>query len=156
MYCQSGKIPQIQTEQLLSAGSELYLSRALTLADSHDCKINKNTKLDQQVNKCLDQQLQDLDKSIRYSYAYLFKTSRQPQDRIFDNRQVQIRDFYNQALNQLVNVYSAKNSSATIPDSIKIGESTYRIDIDSYPKLQGKKLEKFTSSYNMNFWIKNH
>ncbi|WDZ50113.1 alpha/beta fold hydrolase [Acinetobacter vivianii] len=149
------KIPQVQTEQLLSAASELYLSKALVLADSHDCKINKKPKTSAkpalQVNECLDQQLQALDKSIRYSYAYLFKTSRQPQERIFDNRQVQIRDFYNQALNQLVNVYSAKNSSSTIPDSIKIGESTYRIDIDSYPKLQGKKLEKFTSSYNMNF-----
>ena len=41
------------------------------------------------------------DNSIRYSYAYLFKTERQPQDRIFNNRQVQIRDFYNQALAKL-------------------------------------------------------
>lgn len=149
------KTPQVQTEQLLSAASELYLSKALTLADSNDCKINKNPKTSAkpapQVNECLDQQLQALDKSIRYSYAYLFKTSRQPQDRIFDNRQVQIRDFYNQALNQLVNVYSEKNSSENIPHTIQIGRSKYSVDIESYQKLQGEKLEKFTSSYNMNF-----
>lgn len=148
------KIPQIQSEQLLSTASELYLAKALALSESHACKINENitTKTEQTNNKdCLEQELQAIDKSIRYSYAYLFKTSRQPQDRIFDNRQVQIRDFYNQALNQLVNLYSQTNTSATIPSVIKIGKSSYTIDIESYQKLQGKKLEKFTSSYNMNF-----
>ncbi len=48
------------------------------------------------LQNCLDQQLGMLDKSIRYSYAYMFNTKRGPQDRIFDNRQVQLRDFYNQ------------------------------------------------------------
>lgn len=94
------KIPQIQEEQLLSTASELYLSKALALSESYNCQANNDD--------CLEQELQALDKSIRYSYAYLFKSSRQPQDRIFDNRQVQIRDFYNQALNQLVNAYGEK------------------------------------------------
>lgn len=148
------KIPQIQGEQLLSTASELYLSKALALSESYDCKTNNNVNAKtEQANKgdCLEQELQALDKSIRYSYAYLFKTFREPQDRIFDNRQVQIRDFYNQALNQLVNAYSEKKASATIPSEIKIGKSTYTIDIEAYQKLQDKKLEKFTSSYNMNF-----
>lgn len=147
------KIPQIQGEQFLSTASELYLSKALALAESHGCKMNQKAKAEEKqlVDKCLDQQLHALDKSIRYSYAYLFKTPRQPQDRIFDNRQVQIRDFYNQALNQLVNVYSEKNSSENIPHTIQIGRSKYTVDIESYQKLQGEKLEKFTSSYNMNF-----
>src|SRR5690606_2678296 len=102
---------QIQDEQLYSTASEAYLTRALALSNSSACNtslINKyqseeKKKIHQEnYSQCLDQQLAMLDKSIRYSYAYLFKTKRQPSDRIFDNRQVQIRDFYNQALAKMV------------------------------------------------------
>ena len=154
------KIPQILDEQLLSAASELYLSKAMSLADSSQCKVSRLTKHRKeeeqkiiQINydKCLDQELESLDKSIRYSYAYLFKTQRQPQARIFDNRQVQIRDFYNQALTELVNVNRLRNPTNNFTPIIKIGESTYTIDIQSYQRLQNMQLEKFMSSYNMNF-----
>ena len=154
------KIPQILDEQLLSAASELYLSKAMSLADSSQCKVSRLTKHRKeeeqkiiQINydKCLDQELESLDKSIRYSYAYLFKTQRQPQARIFDNRQVQIRDFYNQALTELVNVNRLRNPTNNFTPIIKIGESTYTIYIQSYQRLQNMQLEKFMSSYNMNF-----
>lgn len=149
------KISQVQDEQLLSTASELYLAKAIALSGTSTCRNNKPTmlKVEEKLKyeQCLDEELDALDKSIRYSYAYLFKTSRLPQDRIFDNRQVQIRDFYNQALTQLVDTYSIKNPSHTIPPVIQIGKSTYSIDSQSYEKLQDKKLEKFTSSYNMNF-----
>ena len=154
------KIPQIQDEQLLSTASELYLAKAVSLSDSSECKISKLSKhkpadeqklIQQNYERCLDQQLEALDKSIRYSYAYLFKTSRQPQERLFDNRQVQIRDFYNQALTQLVNGHRLRNPSTNLTPTIKIGKSTYTIDIQAYQRLQNMKLEKFISSYNMNF-----
>lgn len=154
------KIPQIQDEQLLSTASELYLAKAVSLSDSSECKISKLSKhkpadeqklIQQNYESCLDQKLEALDKSIRYSYAYLFKTSRQPQERLFDNRQVQIRDFYNQALTQLVSGHSLRNPSTNLSPTIKIGKSTYTIDIQAYQRLQNMKLEKFISSYNMNF-----
>lgn len=154
------KIPQIQDEQLLSTASELYLAKSMALSDSFECKVSKLTKhkseddqkiIQKNYENCLDQQLENLDKSIRYSYAYLFKTSRKPQERIFDNRQVQVRDFYNQALTQLVNVHSLRNPTTNITPTIKIGKSTYTLDIQSYQRLQDMKLEKFISSYNMNF-----
>ncbi|EXB47200.1 esterase/lipase family protein [Acinetobacter sp. 1000160] len=154
------KIPQIQDEQLLSTSSELYLSKAMSLSDSSECKVSKLSKhkgeeqqktIQKTYEQCLDQELEALDKSIRYSYAYLFKTARQPQERIFDNRQVQIRDFYNQALTKLVNVHSLRNPAKTITPTIKIGKSIYTIDIQSYQRLQNMQLEKFISSYNMNF-----
>ena len=154
------KIPQIQDEQLLSTASELYLAKSMALSDSFECKVSKLTKhkseddqkiIQKNYENCLDQQLENLDKSIRYSYAYLFKTARKPQERIFDNRQVQIRDFYNQALTQLVNVHSLRNPTTNITPTIKIGKSTYTLDIQSYQRLQDMKLEKFISSYNMNF-----
>lgn len=70
----------------------------------------------------------------------------------FDNRQVQIRDFYNQALTKLVNVHSLRNPSKTITPTNKIGKSIYTIDIESYQRLQNvQQLEQFVSSYNMNF-----
>ena len=59
------KIPQIQGEQLLSTASELYLSKALTLSESYDCKINNhvNAKNKEANNDdCLEQELQALDK----------------------------------------------------------------------------------------------
>lgn len=154
------KIPQIQDEQLLSTASELYLAKAMSLSDSSECKISKLSKhkpadeqklIQQNYESCLDKKLEALDKSIRYSYAYLFKTSRQPQERLFDNRQVQIRDFYNQALTQLVSGHSLRNPSTNLTPTIKIGKSTYTIDIQAYQRLQNMKLEKFISSYNMNF-----
>ncbi|MBC9228142.1 alpha/beta fold hydrolase [bacterium SPL81] len=154
------KIPQILDEQLLSTASELYLSKSITLSESSACKISKlnkhksdeeQQKIQNSYDECLDQELEALDKSIRYSYAYLFKTERQPQERIFDNRQVQIRDFYNQALTKLVNVHSLRNPSTNIAPTIKIGKSIYTIDIQSYQRIQNMQLEKFISSYNMNF-----
>lgn len=79
------KIPEILDEQLLSTASEVYLAKAMQLADSSNCKIGilskhqseeKQQLQQQNYQKCLDQQLFMLDKSIRYSYAYMFKTER--------------------------------------------------------------------------------
>ncbi|MBP6190463.1 MAG: alpha/beta hydrolase, partial [Acinetobacter sp.] len=154
------KLPQILDEQLYSTASELYLAKSMALASSSNCKVSLLTKhraekeqqaVQKNYEQCLDQQLETLDKSIRYSYAYLFKTHRQPQERLFDNRQVQIRDFYNRALTELVNVHRLRNPSNNITPTINIGKSTYTIDIQSYQRLQNIQLEKFISSYNMNF-----
>ena len=153
-------IPQIQDEQLLSTISEIYLTKAINLGDSSACKVSiiakhqseEKQKLNQQnYNQCLDQQMEMLDKSIRYSYAYLFKTERHPQDRIFNNRQVQIRDFYNQALAKLINTYTTRNSYQKVSKQIKVGKSTYSINYDGYPQLDSTELENLLSSYNLNF-----
>ncbi|NNG81826.1 alpha/beta hydrolase [Acinetobacter sp. ANC 5378] len=154
------QIPQIQDEQLLSTASEVYLAKALSFENSSDCKIGilTSTKSEekqqlQQVtyDKCLDQQLYMLDKSIRYSYAYMFKTKREPQDRIFDNRQVQIRDFYNLALAKLVSTYALRYKPTEVEHQIKVGKSIYSINFDHYPQLKEQKIEQLLSSYNLNF-----
>lgn len=155
------KIPQIQDEQLLSTASEVYLAKAIALSNSSSCKISiiskhqseEKQKLSQTTyDDCLDQQLAMLDKSIRYSYAYLFKTERQPQDRIFDNRQVQIRDFYNQALAKMITSYGLRHKgNKTVPKDIKIGKSIYSIDYSHYPQLNTEEVENLLSSYNLNF-----
>ncbi|MGB8695366.1 MAG: alpha/beta hydrolase, partial [Acinetobacter sp.] len=154
------QIPQIQDEQLLSTASEVYLAKALTFENSSDCKsgILTSTKSQEKqqlqqltYDKCLDQQLYMLDKSIRYSYAYMFKTKRGPQDRIFDNRQVQIRDFYNLALAKLVSAYALRHKPTEVEHQIKVGKSIYSINFDYYPQLKEQKIEQLLSSYNLNF-----
>ena len=154
------KIPQIQDEQLLSTSSEIYLTKALTLNNSSACKVSSLTQYRSEetqethqlnYNQCLEQQLNMLDKSIRYSYAYMFKTQRQPQDRIFDNRQVQIRDFYNQALSKLVTIYNLRYPNHANPTQIKIGKSIYDIDYSQYPQFSQTQLKSLISSYNLNF-----
>ncbi|MEX5426231.1 alpha/beta hydrolase [Acinetobacter radioresistens] len=156
------QIPQIMDEQMLSAASEIYLAKSLELSGGAECTapkskgdstkaIEKRKLQEQNYNQCLDQQLNLLDKSIRYSYAYLFKTERHPEDRIFDNRQVQIRDFYNQALAKLVTTYSLRHPSKTVSPQIKVGKSIYSINVDQYPQLKNQPLEQLLSSYNLNF-----
>ncbi len=154
------KITQIQDEQLYSTASELYLAKATALGKSSSCTISRLSKFEsedkrqikaQSYNKCLDEQMSMLDKSIRYSYAYLFTTKRKPQDRIFDNRQVQIRDFYNQALAKMVSTYSVRYPDKKMKSNIRIGQSNYKIDLTHYPQLEGIELESLMSSYNLNF-----
>lgn len=154
------QIPQIQDEQILSTASEIYLAKAMALSDSSNCKVSllskrhseERQKLDQEkYHTCLDQSLTMLDKSIRYSYAYLFETKRLPQDRIFDNRQVQIRDFYNQALAKMVNGYSLRHPNQKVEKQIKVADSIYNVDVSNYPQLQNKEIENLLSSYNLNF-----
>lgn len=154
------QIPQIQDEQLLSTASEIYLAKAMTLSDSANCRVSllakrhseARQKADQQkYHTCLDQSLTMLDKSIRYSYAYLFETKRLPKDRIFDNRQVQIRDFYNQALAKMVNGYSLRHPNQKIEKHIRVANSVYSVDVTNYPQLQDKEIENLLSSYNLNF-----
>lgn len=154
------QIPQIQDEQLLSTASELYLAKAIGLENSSSCKISilnsKRSEEQQKINQanyeqCLDQQLHMLDQSIRYSYAYMFKTKRAPQDRIFDNRQVQIRDFYNQAIAKLVSSYALRYKHNELQQQIRVGNSIYDIDFDYYPQLKQQKIQQLMSTYNLNF-----
>ena len=154
-------IPEILDEQLLSTSSETYLAKAIEIGNSANCKISifnkrkseEEQKIQQQsFDDCLDQQLNFLDQSIRYSYAYLFLTKRQPQERLFDNRQVQIRDFYNQALAKLITTYSLKqHKNKKIQMQTTIGKSQYTIDFSNYPTLLNHDIESLIASYNLNF-----
>ncbi len=154
------KITQVQDEQLYSTASELYLAKAMELDKTSACTVSKLSKFESEEKRknnkeiyeaCLDQEIVMLDKSIRYGYAYLFTTKRKPQDRIFDNRQVQVRDFYNQALAKMISSYSARHKDKRVKPVIKIGDSNYQIDYSNYPELENKKLTGLMSSYGLNF-----
>ncbi|WP_122898107.1 alpha/beta hydrolase [Acinetobacter sp. B51(2017)] len=154
------EIPQIQDEQLFSTASEIYLAKAIELDKSTECKsgiINSVQSKDKQQQKqlaqqhCLDQQLTMLDKSLRYSYAYMFQSKRAPEDRIFDNRQVQIRDFYNQSIAKMISVYALRHKPTHVPSTIQVGQSRYHLNFDAYPELKNQPIEQLISTYNLNF-----
>lgn len=157
-------IPEIIDEQRLSTGSELYLAYANQLKDSSDCNINSITQkfknpeelkvITDNYTQCLLKQSEALNQSIRFSYAYLFATQRAPQERLFNNRQVQVRDFYNQAIANLINANNAQKDQETtgvFKSTIDIGSTVYHIDLSSYPNLDPNKIDKLTSTYNLAF-----
>ena len=156
------QIPQVPDEQFFSTASELYLAKAKLLEKSASCKAKIKGDTDDLTpeqrakrnlqDDCIDQELDMLDQSIRYSYAYLFKTERHPDQRIFDNRQVQVRDFYNQASAKLLMLYSTRHEYASQKTaSFMIGNKEYIKDFSDYPQLQNTKIEDFLSTYNLNF-----
>jgi len=73
----------LATEQRLSALAELWLAQALN-EDIPDSAAGLDTYL----------------QAARYAYAYLFRTARPPALRAFEDRQTQVRDYYNYATQQ--------------------------------------------------------
>lgn len=170
------KVPQVIDEQYLAVGSELYLARVQQLKDTPECHsplepepfstelaglgnkivrpVQAPVKIDlKPYYHCLSIQQDLLANSLRHAYAYLFYTQREPSQRLFDNRQVQVRDFYNQALVNLVTLINQtnKNYQFTHNKPFKLGDNTFHF----YPYLsQDKSLPASTelvSAYDLNF-----
>ena len=80
----------IDDEQRMSALAELWLQEALAI----DQKINEGILADDVLNAYLE--------SARHAYAYLFLTPRLPSQRALEDRQTQVRDYYNFAVQQTV------------------------------------------------------
>lgn len=54
------------------------------------------------LTSCQQQAVRWLDRSLRSSYVYLFASERKPSDRLFEERQIQVRDFHDDALARLL------------------------------------------------------
>ncbi len=80
----------IDDEQRMSALAELWLQEALSM----DQKINEGILSEDVLNAYLE--------SARHAYAYLFLTQRSPSQRALEDRQTQVRDYYNFAVQQTV------------------------------------------------------
>lgn len=80
----------LDDEQRMSALAELWLQEALAM----DQKINEGILGEDVLNAYLE--------SARYAYAYLFLTERSPSQRALEDRQTQVRDYYNFAVQQTV------------------------------------------------------
>ena len=146
----------IDRAQVYSSASELYLANAMKLENSSQCERDLKQEFSDQNKKtktqaCIDQALYMLDKSIRYSYMYLFRTEDSPQSRVFSIRQSQVRTFYNYALSRFMTLQYLKSQFKQIPAGFSIGSNQYSFDFKYYPALQNLKIEHFKSSYNMKF-----
>ena len=81
----------ITEEQRLSALSELWLEAALATDKAFDLPL-----IDADHDPVLDAWLE----TARHAWAYLFFTDRRPGERAFEDRQTQVRDYYNYAAQQ--------------------------------------------------------
>lgn len=100
-----GESKALGDEQRLSVLAELWLQEAL--------RLDRSAQTDAQTDAMLDAYLE----SARHAYAYLFMTERTVGQRALDDRQTQVRDYYNfavqQALTGLFKLYQGKPPRAT-------------------------------------------
>lgn len=111
-------------EQYLSTASELYLVQAEQFGSAQpECQPQPITQAESEqkivirlkkqpdsvpqydmtpVQRCQQQRQNALLTSVSHAYTYLFASQRLAQQRVFDNRQVQVRDFYNVAVSRVV------------------------------------------------------
>lgn len=139
-------------EQAYAAASEIYLAGALQLSLEKQCDIPlSQTQHSPQQNQCLDQVLTLLDQSIRFSFVYLFETEHTPQQRIFDQRQTQVRLFYNVALSRLITTAYLRHQFTHFPKQLQLNQHRYQFNFDDYPELATTEIQLLRSSYNMRF-----
>lgn len=89
-------------EQRLSALSETWLQAALAAQAAERAPPAEpdtvHTSADADADAALDAWIE----TARHAYAYLFFTARRPGERAFEDRQTQVRDYYNYAIQQTV------------------------------------------------------
>ena len=140
------------TDERYAALSELYLAYAIDVAKQKTCSTpQKNNAVVAQPNSCLEQHLTVLDQSLRYSYAYLFKTEEGPRTRVFDQRQMHVRSFYNVAVSRLMHTAYQRAPAQPLPAQFKISDRLYYLNLDHYPELKSRTIARVQSSYNLNF-----
>ncbi|MDV3467762.1 alpha/beta hydrolase [Stenotrophomonas sp. C3(2023)] len=85
----------ISIEQRLSTLSELWVQTALQLSPKA-----RHARTEPMSDAAVDAWLE----AARYAYAYLFFSGRSPRERAFEDRQTQVRDYYNYAAEQTASV----------------------------------------------------
>lgn len=115
--------PGLTDEQRLSALSEVWLQRAL--AGSRGVAASEPP-----AASTIEAWLE----TARHAYAYLFFTARKPRDRAFEDRQTQVRDYYNYAVQQAITgLFSryrqdGRTDDNALPRVPQVGD--WRIDTD--------------------------
>ena len=85
----------VSTEQRMSTLAELWVQNALALSPKP-----RHADTQPMSDAAVDAWLE----AARYAYAYLFFSGRAPSDRAFEDRQTQVRDYYNYAAEQTASV----------------------------------------------------
>lgn len=98
----------LHSENRLSALAELWLQEAILL----DLQPTDAEHLDGIVNAYLE--------TARYAYAYLFLTKRKPDMRALEDRQSQVRDYYNFAVQKTLSTLFEYYGKTPLPPDINI------------------------------------
>ena len=138
----------IAADERYAALSELYLAQALELSKQRNCV---HAQPHSENNHCLEQSLNAFDQSLRYSYVYLFKMQESPSTRVFDQRQMHVRTFYNVALSRLITTAYRTQPFHQVPAQLNVQQRQYIVNLEHYPELKSKTIDRVQSSYNLNF-----
>ncbi|MEG0185922.1 MAG: alpha/beta hydrolase, partial [Stenotrophomonas sp.] len=95
----------LNVEQRLSTLSELWVKAALALTPKKQA-ANEPPMSDAALDAWLE--------AARYAYAYLFYSGRSPSDRAFEDRQTQVRDYYNYAAEKAAVVLFVRARTAAL------------------------------------------
>lgn len=118
---QLDKVEGVGAERRLATQSELWTAAAIALTGKRPEQMS-------------DAALQAWLEAARHAYAYLFFSERSPGDRAFENRQTQVRDYYNYATQQVVTSLFARSRTADSQDgdSTRVGPWQVRADLSAY------------------------
>ncbi|MGN8077818.1 esterase/lipase family protein [Variovorax sp. 22077] len=111
--------PGLSDEQRLSALSEVWLQVALA-SEKHGGATDAAA-------------IEAWFETARHAYAYLFFTARKPRDRAFEDRQTQVRDYYNYAVQQAITgLYDGvrRNGSRAVAQPAMPMVGDWRIETD--------------------------
>ncbi|MFL6586692.1 MAG: esterase/lipase family protein [Luteimonas sp.] len=92
-------VKDINDERRMAALTELWMQRALSLAPKGEAPAS-------------DAQLDAWFEVARHAYAYLFFSARTPGERAFEDRQTQVRDYYNLATQEAATALFARYAGA--------------------------------------------
>lgn len=111
----------IGDERRLATQAELWTAHAIDLGSRNQAQMS-----DTAVEAWLE--------AARQAYAYLFFTARAPGARAFENRQTQVRDYYNYAVQQVVERLFARAQQAgqIAPTPTAVGRWQIVIDTSAY------------------------
>lgn len=118
----------IDDEHRLAAQSEIWLQEALRMERRRATQPGSSDAL-------FDAYLQ----TARYAYAYLFFTSREPGQRAFEDRQSQVRDYYNYAVQQAMTLLFERYRHApqAVHGRLQVGDWQIRGDMSELRSVSG-------------------
>lgn len=89
-----------------------------------------------------DQALDAWLEATRYAYAYLFFTERTPGERAFEDRQTQVRDYYNYAVQQSVTGLFERLRESPPGAPPQVGHWSISADLSRFPRVDDTRLPR--------------
>ena len=109
-----GESSVTDNESKISALAEMWLFRAMRA--QKDAQLLKDAGEFQDEQKLNAQLLNDFIQTAKYSYAYLFFSGRKISDRALEDRQTQVKDYYNFAVQNVIEQLYRANKGKTLTD----------------------------------------